>query len=504
MLATGIAVAVPVAYLLIRAFEADAATAADILFRRRNLDLLLNTLSLGAGVLVLSTLISYPLAWVTARTDLPFRKPILALSVLPLAIPGYVMAYALLSLGGGSGTLAQLFGWEVPRISGYWGALLSITFYSYPYLYMNLRSGFMGLDPAQEEAARSLGLNTRQIFFRIWVPHLKPAYLSGVLVIGLYVLGDFGAVSLMRYETISYALFLQYAGSYDRIYAAWLALMLISLTAVVLVAEARLLKGVRLSRVGSGAQRHRVSRLRGWRLPVLAGIGLILGTSLLIPLGTVTYWLTKGAQHAAWADVGVSLWNSFRASVPAAALACLLAIPLAYVSVRYPSRTSGLMERVAWFGFATPPLALGLAFVFFSLKAAPWLYQTLFLLVFAYALHFLAEALGPIRSALYQAPPRLEEAARSLGLRPFDAFRKATLPLLRTGTIAGAAFVFLSAMKELPITFILAPVGFETLAMNVWGYTNDALFADAAPFTLILLVLSSAFVALLFNRETKP
>ena len=117
MLATGIAVAVPVAYLLIRAFEADAATAADILFRRRNLDLLLNTLALGAGVLVLSTLISYPLAWVTARTDLPFRKPILALSVLPLAIPGYVMAYALLSLGGSSGTLAQLIGWEVPRIS---------------------------------------------------------------------------------------------------------------------------------------------------------------------------------------------------------------------------------------------------------------------------------------------------------------------------------------------------------------------------------------------------
>lgn len=496
--------ALPLVYLLIRAFEADAQQAMDLIFRRRNLDLLFNTLSLTAGVLFLSTLLSYPLAWVTARTDLPFRKTVTTLAILPLAIPGYVMAYTLLSLGGANGTISTLFGVEFPRISGYLGALLSVTFYTYPYLYLNLRSGFMGLDPAQEEAARSLGYNTRQIFFHIWLPHLKPAYLSGALIIGLYVLGDFGAVSLMRYETISYALFMQYAGSYDRIYAAWLALMLIAITATILFAEARLLKGLRLSSVGTGAMRYRNSTLGRWTGFVFAGIGLIVASSLIVPMGTVLFWMTKGASHSTWLDVGQSVLNSMSASAPAALLACAMAVPLAYVSVRYPSAQSGFFERVAWFGFATPPLALGLAFIFFSLAVAPWLYQSITLLVVAYAIHYLAEALGPIRSALYQAPPRLEEAARSLGFSPFHAFRKATLPLLRNGTIAGAAFVFLSAMKELPITFMLAPVGFESLAMNVWGYTNEAMFADAAPFALILLLLSSVFVGLLFTREIKP
>ncbi len=496
--------ALPVAYLVIRAMQADSQQAMDLVFRWRNLELLLNTLSLTAGVLALSTAVSYPLAWVTARTDLPFRKTVTTLSILPLAIPGYVMAYTLLSLGGANGTIAQLFGVELPRISGYLGALLSVSFYTFPYLYLNLRAGFMGLDPAQEEAARSLGHNTRQIFFNVWLPHLKPAYLSGALIISLYVLGDFGAVSLMRYETISVALFTQYAGSYDRIYAAWLALMLIALTATLLFAEARILKGVRLSRVGTGAMRHRSSSLGTWKGFILAGIGLLVLSSLVVPMGTVLFWMSKGSAHATWTDVLYAVWNSTQASAPAAALACMLAIPLAYVSVRYPSPTSSFFERVAWFGFATPPLALGLAFIFFSLSLAPGLYQTISLLVLAYAIHFLAEALGPIRSALYQAPPRLEEAARSLGFAPFQAFRKATLPLLRNGSIAGAAFVFLSAMKELPITIILAPVGFESLAMNVWGYTNEAMFADAAPFALILLLLSSLFVGLLFTREIKP
>jgi iron(III) transport system permease protein len=171
------------------------------------------------------------------------------------------------------------------------------------------------------------------------------------------------------------------------------------------------------------------------------------------------------------------------------------------MSVRYPSRISKLFERLAWLGYSIPPLALALAFVFFSLSATPWLYQTLIILIFAYAVHFLAEALGPIRSALLQAPPRLEEAARSLGASQWTAFRKITLPLLQSGMIAGASFVFLSCMKELPMAFILSPIGFETLAVNVWSYTNEAMFAYAAPYALTILAFSSVFVGVLFSRE---
>jgi iron(III) transport system permease protein len=217
---------------------------------------------------------------------------------------------------------------------------------------------------------------------------------------------------------------------------------------------------------------------------------------------TVGYWM--GANPSLpWADLGQALWGSVSASAPAALLAGALALPLAYLSVRRPSRGTKTLERVAYFGYATPPLAFALALVFFTLRTVPPLYQTLALLIIAYALHFLAEAIGPIRTALYQAPPRLEEAARSLGRTPLQAFFAATFPLLRKGLLVSVALVFLSAMKELPLTFLLSPVGFDALALTVWSYANEALFAGAAPFALAIMAVSAAFVGLLLIREKR-
>jgi iron(III) transport system permease protein len=133
----------------------------------------------------------------------------------------------------------------------------------------------------------------------------------------------------------------------------------------------------------------------------------------------------------------------------------------------------------------------------------PFLYQTLALLVLAYALHFLAEAIGPIRSALYQAPPRLEEAARSLGYTPLQAFLRATFPLLRRGLLASMALVFLSAVKELPLTFLLAPVGYSTLSTRIWGYTSEAMFAEAAPYALLIVLFSAGLVGLMLTQERR-
>jgi iron(III) transport system permease protein len=189
--------------------------------------------------------------------------------------------------------------------------------------------------------------------------------------------------------------------------------------------------------------------------------------------------------------------------VPAAILAALLALGVAYLRVRRPSTVTRAVERLAFVGYATPPLAFALAIVFFTLRSAPALYQTLGLLVAAYALHFLPEALGPIRSSLYQAPPRLEEAARALGRRPFGAFVEATLPLVRRGVGAGAALVFLSTLKELPLTFLLSPLGFRTPAMSVWSAAREALFATAAPYALALIVASTALVGLVLAREDR-
>ncbi len=493
----GAGVLIPLGYLVLRAFEAEPAEAAALVLRERNLRLLLNTAGLAAAVLALATALALPLAWLVARTDLRAQRAFTLIGVLPLAVPGYVMAYALLAATGPRGTLAEVVGLELPRVGGFVGAWLALSLYTFPYLFLNLRAALIGMDPALEESARSLGARPGEAFRRVVLPQLRPAYLAGALLVVLHVLGDFGVVSLMRFETFSYAIYLQYAASYDRVYAAWLALMLIGLTALLLWGEARFLRGRRFDRAGTGTARRQTRRPLGrWQLPAM-GFGAAVGLAGVgLPVGTALYWLGRGTGGAPWGDLGAALWDSARASLPAALLAAALALPVAYLSVRRPSRRTRLLERTAYLGYATPPLAFALALVVFSLSAAPILYQTLALLVLAYALHFLAEALGPVRSALYQAPPQVEEAARALGRPPLRAFFETTFPLLQRGLGVSIAFVFLSALKELPITFLLAPLGFRTLAMGVWGATTEALYAAAAPYALALIATSTLLVAL--------
>ncbi|MDX1636685.1 MAG: iron ABC transporter permease [Balneolaceae bacterium] len=497
-----IGVLLPLCYLLIRALGASGETLNDVVFRVRNLRLLANTLLLTGGVLVLDTMLALPLAYLSTRCDIAARKLITLLGVVPLAMPGYVMAYAFMGLGGYNGTLYEWFGIILPRPGGFWGSLLVLSICTFPYLYLNLRTALLGMDLSIEEASRSLGHDAKSTFFNVILPQLKPAFLAGFLLVSLHVFGDFGTVSLMRFETFSYALYLQYVAAYDRIYAAWLALMLLALTTAALVLEYRLLKKAIFYRMGRGASRERkYLDLGPWKIPAYSFIFLYTVSGILLPLSSIGFWLNEASIAELSTDLLYSFRNSVVASAPAALLTTFMAIPIAYVGVRYKGRLTNLLERVAYLGYATPPLAFALAFVFFSLYVSPFLYQTLALLIIAYALHFLAEGIGPVRSSLYQAPPQLEDAAKTLGYSSFTSFVKVTLPLLKGGIIASASLVFLSAMKELSITFLLSPIGFNTLALNVWSYTGEAMFAEAAPFAFAILIFSTLFVGLLFTRE---
>lgn len=495
-------VVVPLGYLLVRALDADLAQTAELVFRWRNARLALHTAALAAGVLAFATLIATPLAWIAARGSRRTRRIVTLVGVLPLAVPGYVMATALLGATGIGGLLSTLVGAEVPRPSGYGGALLALGLTTAPYLFLNLRAALLGLDPALEEAARSLGLDRQRTALRVVLPQLRPAYLAGSLLIVLHVLGDFGVVSLMRYETFSYAIYLQYAAAFDRVYAAWLALMLLGMTGALLWAEARLLRGRAFARTGSGSSRRaEPMRLGAWAPLAWGWTALVALAGVVLPVATLVHWTVRATDRTGWAALGEALADSVGAAAPAAILAASLALAVAFVGVRRPSTRSRAMERVAYLGYATPPLAFALALVFFSLRAVPALYQTLALLVGAYALHFLAEAIGPVRSALYQAPPRLEEAARALGRGPVRAFAETTLPLLRRGLGASAALVFLSSLKELPLTYLLSPLGFDSLAVGMWGAASEALFGIAAPYGLAIIGVSLALVALLLRSE---
>jgi iron(III) transport system permease protein len=498
-------VLIPLVYLVIRALEAEGSSLRLIVFRERNLVLLGNTLILAVAVLLLATLIALPTAWLLARVNIPLSKFWVVAATLPLAVPGYVGAFALLAASGAGGTL-EFLGLRVPRTDGFLGASLILALYTAPYLFVNLYAALERLDPALEEASRSLGQSRWAGFVRVVLPQLRPAWLSGGLLIVLHVIGDFGVVSLMRFETFSSAIYTQYIGSLDRVYAAWLALVLLVLTVLILGLEGVAMRRVFLTRNSKNTRLAVRLELGGWAVAALVPVLIYVTLAVLLPVVTALHWLTREPPSLFYNPLGElsrAILGTVSAALPAAILSAICALPLAYLAVRYKTRFSGWLERSSYLGYATPPLALALALIFVTLRVVPSLYQTLWLLIFAYTVHFLAESIGPIRSQLHQTPLRLEEAGRSLGLGGWGVLWRVLVPLLARGVLAAMALAFLSAAKELPLTTLLAPPGFESLAKNVYGYTSEAMFAKAAPHALALIVLSGVFIGLVLPRSSR-
>jgi iron(III) transport system permease protein len=488
----------PLAYLVVRA-GSGGGRAWHVLTRTNTLELLVDTGALVAGVTLASVALGVSVAWLTTRTDLPGRRFWAVAAALPLVIPSYVAALCLLGAFGPRGLLQQLLGVErLPEIYGYWGALAALTLSTYPYVLLLVSAALRGVDPALEEAARGLGRPPLTVFRRVTLPAVRPAIGAGALLVALYTLSDFGVVSLMRYDALTRAIYLQYRSLFDRTPAAVLALVLVALTALVLLLESRWRR--RVARTGPGAARAaRPHRLGRWRWPAVAYCATVVGAFLAVPAAVLGYWLARGLERAdvPWREA----LNSVTASGLAAAAAAAAAVPVALLASRWPSALSRGLERGAFAGNALPGIVIALSLVFFAANYASPLYQTLALLVFAYVVRFLPQALAGVESSLAAVGPRVEEAARSLGRGPLAASLTVTVPLIRSGILAGAALVFLSAMKELPATLLLRPIGFETLATEIWKLTSVGAYSRAALPALLLIALSAPFVFLLSSRH---
>ena len=494
-------------YLLIRTLGAGP-EAWDLLIRTRVLEILGRTLLLVGVVTGASILLAVPLAWLTVRTDLPFKTVWSVATALPLVIPSYVAGFIVVVTLGPKGMLQGLmegmFGLErLPDISGFPGAALTLTLLSYPYVLLTVRAAFLRLDPSLEEISRGLGRNPWATFFGVILPSLRPAIAAGGLLVALYTLADFGAVSLLRFETFTWAIFLQYESALDRGLAAALSLVLIAIALALVGGEAFTRGRWRYYRSGSGAIRPLLPvRLGRWRWPALGLCAAVVMASLVLPMSVLAYWVFRGVSAG---EPLLLLWEAARNSVYVSAIAAgasvAAALPIAALSVRFPGVLSGILERIAYIGFALPGIAIALSLVFFGANYAPLLYQTTGLLVLGYVVLFVSAAVGAARSSFLQVSPNVEEAARGLGRTPLGVFSSVTLPLVRPGIVSGAALVFLLTMKELPATLILSPIGFQTLATSIWSAASEAFFAQAAAPALLLILTSSVPLAFLLLRS---
>jgi iron(III) transport system permease protein len=494
----------PLLYLILRA-SSDMTGLVQHVWRPRTLQVLANTLLLMGAVAATTTALAVPLAWLTTRTDLPGRRFWTTAFTLPLVVPSFVGALAFVAALGPRGLVQQLLAplgvSSLPSFYGFTGAWLILSLSTLPYAFLALRAAFVGLDGCQEEAARSLGLGPWHAFRRVTLPQLRPAIALGGLLCALYTLGDFGVVTLLRYDSFTRAIYTTYRSSFDRNAAAGLALVLTVIAVIVLVLEGKIRGRAVVHRVNGAVRRTApVVRLGRWRWPAVLLSATVVIASLGIPLAVLVYW---SVRHLLTRDASRYLLEATQTSivlgVGAALIAGVAAVPIAVLSVRYPGRFSRSIERSTYLTYAMPGIVIAIAFVAITVRT-PW-YQTLGVLMVACACRYLAQAVGATRVSLLQINPRVEEAARGLGASLAGVMRRVTLPLVRPGWLAGVLLVFLTTIKELPITLLLIPAGERSLPTLIWTAAGDARYGEAAVPALLLVAITAVPTYLLAHRR---
>lgn len=457
----------------------------------RLLELFGATIALAVAVTVTALSIGTATAWLTMRTDIPGRRVWMLLVALPLVVPSYVAALTIIGATGPSGLFTNWLGVEIPTPYGFVGAWLALSVFLAPMAHLIVAPGLRLIDPATEDAATGLGASPARVFITVTLPQLRPALVSAGLMVGLYTISDFGAVSLLRYDTFTRAIFMLYEGQIDRRPSAALSLVLVVLALAILFIERRTRGRADYARPRP-RRRREPKKMRGWpRVVSLGFLGAYTALALVGPISVLVFWLTRGL--AAGQQLG-SVWQetarSIGVSVIAAVLAAVVAFPIAMVTTHKRGRFSNAAESAVWGIYALPHIAVGVAVVGFALTWARPLYQSLLLLLFTYVAMFMAQSVSTTQDSLRRASPDLEDASRGLGKGPMATLARVTVPLTSPGLLAGSALVFLSVMKELPATLLLRPNGFETLAIRIWSTTGEGFYTRAAVASLALLAVS--------------
>jgi iron(III) transport system permease protein len=481
--AVAIVLLAPLVFLLIESAGAGVSTVLHLIFRSLTLTLLWNTVRLTVVVTVLCAIIGTLTAWCVERTDLPGRRIWAVLVVVPFAIPDFVVSFG----------WASLTTW----MQGFRGAVVVMTLAVYPLVYLPVAASFRAADPEQEDVARSLGLSRMKTFFRITLGQARGAILGGCVLVSLVLLAEYGAFEILGYQTFTTEIFTEYQVSFDIPSASALVLVLVVLGLVVLGLESSARGKGRVVRIGSQVQRvtqpHRLGRAT---LPVLVGFFVLVGLALGVPIASCVYWTLEGGAHAIG---GVSIldatWHTALYSAAAAALATLMALPVALLAVRNPGSTGRLLERSTFLVLAMPGIVIAFTLSYFTEKyggtLGGHLYQSAPLLIVAYAILAFPLALVGVRASVAHAPVGLEEVAHSLGQGRLAVLWRVTLPLIGPGLAASFCLVLLATVTELTATLILIPTGVQTLATQFWAYQSNLSYGQAAPFALMIIAIAA-------------
>ncbi|MBH9327326.1 iron ABC transporter permease [Pseudomonas aeruginosa] len=484
--------------------------------------LLGNTLTLVLGVGIGVTLLGVSLAWLTSLCEFPGRRWLDWALMLPFAIPAYGLAFVCVGRLDFAGPVQSLLrewlgsGLRLPRVRSTGGVILVLVLVFYPYVYLLARSAFIAQGKGLMEAARVLGLSPWQAFLRVALPMARPAIGAGLALAVMETLADFGAVSVFNFDTFTTAIYKTWYGFYSLSSAAQLASLLLLGVCLVLLGE-RHTRG----RAKAASERPRgapLYRLRGARaLAASAWCGLVFLCAFVIPVAQLVVWFWRQGRfdldERYWDLIGHTLTLGGIAALATVAVALLLAFAVRLAPTRAIRGAVGLGNL----GYALPGSVLAvsimLAFSWLDnhwvipLSSArggagkPLLLGSLFALLLAYLIRFMAVAYGPLESGLARIRPSLPEASRSLGVGGPLLFLRVYLPLLLPASLSAALLVFVDVLKEMPATLLMRPFGWDTLAVRIFEMTSEGEGARAARPALTLVLVGLLPVVGLIRRS---
>jgi iron(III) transport system permease protein len=490
LLGTGVVIVclvlLPLAFLVLQAAQIGWSTLSPLLFRQLTLTLLWNSVRLAVAVTIVCAVVGVAVAWCVERTQLPWRGFWRVVLVLPLAMPDFVLGYSWISLE--------------PAVHGYWGSVLVMSLGSFPLVYLPVAASLRTADPGLEDVARGLGLGRLRTFFRVTLHQIRPAVVGGCLLVALILLAEFGTFEILRFQTFTTQIYTEIQIGFNTAAGCALSLVLVVLGLAVLAGEA-LGRGrggtARRAHASRPAPRVRLGRAT---IPVLAGLAALVGLAIGLPLYALAYWFWSGTSSTLPpVSIVQAALHTAAYSAAAAAIATAAAVPIALLAERHRSAASTALERSSYLIQVMPGIVVALSLVYFTVRYAPRFYLTGAELIFAYAAMFFPLALVAVRAGVAQAPPGLEDVARSLGYGRLAVLARVTLPILAPALAAGFSLVFISASTELTATLILRPTGVDTLATGFWAFTKDFSYGAAAPYALALLLVATV-PALLLGR----
>ena len=526
--AIGIAavVAVPIAAVL----SSLAVPSGDVwrhLWRTQLLELIANTLLLLLGVGMGTLLVGGGLAWLVVFHRFPGRSVLEWALILPLAVPAYVIGFTFLGLFEYAGPIQGALrgalgaGARLPELRSYGGVVAMMTLVFYPYVYLLARIAFREQGTAAVEIARTLGRSRPAAFLAVTVPMARPALAAGVALAMMEALADFGTVATFGYRTLTEAIYRVWYGMFDRIAATQLASVLLLFALALLLLEHRSRGRARFIQRGRPSRALEPEPLRGlWAAAATAVCVGVLGPAFVLPVGQLAWWALAAVRGGRVApDFLALLEHTALLAAAAAGLACALAVLLAYAGRLRGTLAVRLAARLASMGYALPgaviavgvllPLAWADHVLVPPLERALDRPLGLLLtgsaagLILAYVVRFLAVGLQSVEASLGRIPPSLDDAARTLGARAGVALRRVHLPLIRGGLLTALVLVFVEAMKEMPATLLLRPFRLNTLAIEIWERTSEAMWQEAAVPALALVGVGLLPVVLLIRLTSR-